>query len=111
MNENSNSNTAGLQISDEMAHVFEAASERRLTLTCDTHDEAEAFRFKLHHVRKQMRRLGHPLLAKAERVVFKVEDNQLVASPSRDAKFRDVISQALNQEKKASAKQSNRRSR
>ena len=103
------SNTASLEVSDEVAQVFETASERRLVIPCTTRGFAEALRFKLHHVRKQMRRFNHPLLVKAERVTFKVEENCLIASPSTDAKFRDVISQALKQEKTSGRDKPNRR--
>ena len=91
-----NANTAGLEIADEIAKLFEQASEKRVVVKLDSIAEAEKLRFKLHHVRKQMRRHTHPLLEKAERVNFRVKDNVLTAQPSNDAKFKSAISAALN---------------
>lgn len=90
----------GISIAEEMLETFRLASAERMVITLQSPADAEALRFKLHHVRKQMRRYSHPLLSLAERVTFKVQGSQLIAQPSTDAKFRDVLGQALHTARK-----------
>lgn len=85
----------GISIAEEMLETFRMASSMRMVITLQSSAEAEALRFKLHHVRKQMRRYSHPMTSIAERVTFKVQGSQLIAQPSSDAKFRDVLGRAL----------------
>lgn len=86
----------GILVPDEMLQTFRAGSTTRLVVKLDSPQEAEALRFKLHHVRKQMRRYNHPDLAAAERCTFQVQQNDLIVRPSTDSKYRDALAQAVS---------------
>ena len=101
----------GISIAEEMLETFRLASAERMVINTQSSAEAEALRFKLHHVRKQMRRYSHPLLSLAERVTFKVQGSQLIAQPSMDAKYRDVLGQALATARKGTGRQDKKEKR
>jgi len=105
------SGNVGLEIADEYLNLFRTASNERLIINLKTIAEAETLRFKLHHIRKQMRRHAHPLLAIAERVTFKVQGSTLLAQPSTDAKYRDVLGKALATARKGTGRQDKKEKR
>lgn len=98
-------------IPDELLDTFRIASERVVEIKLPDAKAASTLRFRFHHARKKMRIDEHPLLEKAERVVFQIKENVLIAAPYTAkygtaledalAPFRDAITEEKMQEEKA----------
>lgn len=100
-------------IPDELLDTFRIASERVVEIKLPDAKAASTLRFRFHHARKKMRIDEHPLLEKAERVVFQIKENILIAAPYTAkygtaledalAPFRQAIVEEKAQEQKQSA--------
>lgn len=81
-------------IPEELLDTFRIASEQEVRITLPDGKAANTLRFRFHNARKRMRLDNHPLLEKAERVVFQLKDNVLTAGPYTQ-KFGTALEDAL----------------
>jgi hypothetical protein len=67
--------------SPELLKVFEIGSQKEFTFDCKSEKQAHAFRWRLHCLRREMRKEKHWLLPVAETVVLSIQGSHLIAHP------------------------------
>jgi len=86
------------RVPEEFLNVFRVASKREVTFALVDKKAAERMRFKFNKIRARMRKENHPLLNEAERVMFQIRDNIMIATPTV-GDYMDDIMEALQPHK------------
>ena len=80
--------------SPELLKVFEAGSKKVFEFDCGTEKAALRLRWRLHALRREMRKERHWLVPVAESVIISVKGPLLIASPP-DLNIQDSLTKAL----------------
>lgn len=89
--------------SPELLKVFEAGSKKPFEFDCKTPSKAKALRWRLHHLRREMRKEHHWLTPVAEGVILTIRDSFLIASPP-DMEIEEELKKALEENRIAGEK-------
>lgn len=84
--------------SPELLKVFEAGSKKPFSFDCKTEKKAKALRWRLHALRREMRKERHWLTPVAESVILSIHGTSLVASPP-DLEIEEDLRKALESER------------
>lgn len=83
--------------SPELLKIYEIASQREFVFDCKSHKKALALRWRLHSLRRDMRKEKHWLTNIAEGVVISVRDTLLIARPP-DFDIKSELQDALKEQ-------------
>lgn len=76
--------------SPELLQIFELGSQKEFIFDCGSAKRAHALRWRLHSLRREMRKELHPLTEIAEGVVISIRDGAIVAHPPDDSILPDL---------------------
>lgn len=85
--------------SPELLKVFEAGAKKPFHFDCGSHEKAKALRWRLHALRREMRKEHHWLTSVAEGVIITVRKNSpiLIAQPP-DLDIEESLVKALEEQ-------------
>lgn len=74
----------------ELLQIYELGSQKEFVFDCKDKKKAHALRWRLHCLRRDMRKENHWLLPVAEAVVISIRDTSIVAHPPDDTLSSDL---------------------
>lgn len=88
--------------SPELLQLFELGSQKPFRFDCKTNKKAHAFRWRLHSLRREMRKEGHWLAPVAEAVVISIEPDAktgtIICAHPPDESILSELQQALKEQ-------------
>ena len=83
--------------SPRLLDIYKLASEKEFRFDCGSHKAAMHLRWRLHALRREMRKEDHWLTPVAEGVVISIEESLIIAHP-RDSEIEERLEKALKEQ-------------